>query len=307
MSKKGKIVSVNYVKREFSTIGLILCLYIILVLFLPSIIDTYFKVNPSLNHIVTNEYLYVGITYLLFVIGTLVPTLTLFLSSKVKVKEVWRKSSIKFSDIIVSTIVFLALGTASMFLMLVINSYLPLGEEVISPIGLAMQANYRFNPLYIFLFVIVSPILEEFAFRGVLLRSLGRYGNRFALWATALFYALSHATFAEMFPAFVMSLFLTKMTLRYRSIQPTILVHIFFNAVLYGFTCIPAQYYVVMALILFLLYFLTIIFLFTKRYRYVKIKRQNQSQVIWYMFLTRPSVIISILLVILHSIIITLL
>ncbi len=307
MSKKGRVVSTKYIKREFTTIGLIFCLYIILVLYLPSLIELLINSSPNLTYIANNQYLFVGIIYLLFVVGTLVPTAGLFLTSKVKVNEIWRNSNCRFKDIIISTIILISLVTASMFLVSVLNTYLPLGERVLSPIGLNFDTDYLFNPLYIFLFVVVSPILEEFAFRGVLLRMLGKYGNRFAMWSTALFYALLHVSIAEMLPAFIMSLFLTKMTLRYRSVQPTIIVHILFNAFMYGYACIPLQYYLVMAVTLFLLYFLSIVFLFTKAYRYVRINKHTQSSIVWTIFLTRPATIFAILLVIIHSILMSVL
>lgn len=306
MSSKTKRVSVNYIKNEFFTVGLIFCVYILLVLYLLSFLGVLVNSSPNLSFIANNEYLYVGIVYLLFVIGTLVPVLTMVLSSKVKISEFWRHSSCKFSDIIVSTVVFISLGTASMFLMVVLNSYFPLGEELVSPIGLTIKQQFLFNPLYVFLFVVVSPILEEVAFRGVLLRVLGKYGNQFAMWAIALFYALSHTSFSEIFPSFIMSLFLTKVTLRYRSVQPTIVIHVLYNLFLYAFSIISPKYYFVLSIVLFLLYFLSIIFIFTKKYRFVKIKKQDNPSVVWKSFLTSPTIVISILLVIAHSVIMTL-
>ena len=301
MSKKEKIVSINYVKHNFETIGLILCLYILLVLYIPLVLTAYFESVPGFSLVINNDYLYIGIIYLLFVIGSLVPTLLLFSSTKVRFEDVWRKCNITFKDLAVNTIVFIALGTATMFLTMVINSYLPLGEKIVSPVGLPFEQRYLLNPLYGFLFIIVSPIVEEFAFRGVLLRSLGRYGNLFAIWTIALFYALSHASFAEMIPSFVMSVFLTKMTLRYRSIQPSIVIHIIFNAILYAFAITPLNYYWVVATILFALYFLTIVFIFTKTYRYVHIGKTVHDRTIWQLFLSRPSIICALSLVILHS------
>ncbi len=301
-NRKSKVVSINYVKRDFTTVGLIFCLYILLVLYVPSVITSYLRTVPELNAFLNNQYYYVGLIYLLFVVGTLVPTLALFASAKVKFQDVWRKCNIKFKDLLVLSVVFIALGTAAIFCTMVLSSYLPLGEEIVSPVGITFETNYLFNPLYIFLYVIVSPLLEEFAFRGVLLRAMGRYGNRFALWAIALFYALSHVSFSEMLPSFVMSLFLTKVTLRYHSIQPAIIIHIIFNAVIYGMSIIPIQYYVVVAIILFVLYFLAIVFVFTKMYRYVRISRHNHAQAIWKAFLTRPSIIAALILIIGHSI-----
>lgn len=300
-NKKGKTVSVQYIKKEFTTVGLVFCLYILLVLYAPSILNIYFNINPNFASVLSNKNIFIGLIYMLFVIGTIVPSLMLIRSTKIKVTEVWRDSTIKFKDIFISTIVFIALGTASMFLTFVLSSYLPFSEDIVSPIGLSIQKEYLSNILYVFLFIVVSPILEEFVFRGLLSRVLGRYGNRFAIYAIALFYALSHISFSEMIPAFVMSVFLTKITLRYRSVQPTIIIHILYNIFLYVFACVPPQYYLVMATSLFLLYFLAIIFVLTKKYRYIRIKKQQQQDLVWSIFLTRPSVIFALFLVVFHS------
>lgn len=76
---------------------------------------------------------------------------------------------------------------------------------------------------------IIAPITEELFFRGMLLRVLSRANQRFAIFATAVFFGLGHANLPQFVLAFLMGIFLGHITMKHGSIIPAVIVHIFIN------------------------------------------------------------------------------
>lgn len=76
--------------------------------------------------------------------------------------------------------------------------------------------------------VIIAPICEEVLYRGVLLRSLEKYGKWFAIVISALVFGLMHANAAQFFVAVVIGLVFGYLALKY-SIKLTIVLHMMNN------------------------------------------------------------------------------
>ena len=76
---------------------------------------------------------------------------------------------------------------------------------------------------------IIAPITEEMFFRGMLLRTFSRTNQRFAVFATAFFFGLSHHNIPQFVLAFIMGVFLAHITLKHNSIIPAVIVHAFTN------------------------------------------------------------------------------
>ena len=79
--------------------------------------------------------------------------------------------------------------------------------------------------------VMIAPITEEFFFRGVLLRTLAKSNQRFAIFASALFFGLVHGNIQQFILATIIGVFLAHITIKHGSIIPSIIVHIFINTV----------------------------------------------------------------------------
>lgn len=76
---------------------------------------------------------------------------------------------------------------------------------------------------------VIAPITEEIFFRGMLLRVFSRANQRFAVFATAFFFGLSHHNVQQFVLAFLIGTFLAHITLKHNSIIPAVIVHIFTN------------------------------------------------------------------------------
>ena len=300
MSKKNKKVSKKFVKKQFNLVGLSLMLYVLIVLIAPLIVKIYF--DTTLGQFVGNKTIKIGILYAFILIGTFVPFSLLEFGTKTKLGDFWRKCSISFYDIFVYTVLFTAIGTIIMFITSILNSYIYLGSGTVSSIGVSMPGEFLNNPLYFVLFVIATPIVEEIAFRGVLLRVLGRYGNRFGMISCSLIYALLHLTFADSITTFFLSIILIKITLRYRSVQPAIIIHMLFNLIIYGLELLPVNLYYVTAIVIFGIYLLLAVLLITRQVKFIKIRSRTNDKYIYKLFFTRPAVIIAIILMLGYSV-----
>lgn len=77
---------------------------------------------------------------------------------------------------------------------------------------------------------IIAPLTEEIFFRGMLLRVFSRTNQRFAVFATAFFFGLSHHNVPQFVLAFLLGIFLAHITLKHNSVIPAVIVHIFINS-----------------------------------------------------------------------------
>lgn len=292
--RKGQKLSQKAAKRNFTTIGLVLIMYSLFVTFIPYVL--HFYIVESASSILADEYLYYGIYFIILLFGTLIPFFIMRKFSQLKLKKLTRKVKVTFVDIFVQTIVFFTICIALTYVSNIIFNYFNLDGKLIAAIGFSYEKAGLGNPLYIFMLIIVSPIIEEYAFRGVLLNSLSRYGKRFALIASSLFFALAHNNFAEMIPAFVMGIALGKTSLRYKSIQPTIIIHILFNAFIYGLCVMPLSVVKYMAYGLVAICVLAFALIITGRYESIKIQKSSSNNIVSELFYTRFTIVFTIIM-----------
>lgn len=294
--KSAKKLSQKTVKRNFTTIGLILVLYVLLVMLIPYCLNYYItEFNASL---LKDEYLYYGIYFIILVFGTLIPFFIMRKFSKLKLKKLARKVNAAFVDLFVQTIVFFTICIALTYVSNMIFNYFGLDGKLISGIGFSYEEASLGNILYIFMLIFVSPLMEEYAFRGVLLNSLSKYGKTFALYATSIIFALAHNNFAEMIPAFAMGIALGKTSLRYKSIQPTIIIHILFNAFIYGLCVMPLSITKYMAYGLVAICVIALALVLTGRYEKISIQKSKTSAITNTLFYTRFTIVLVMLLMI---------
>ena len=127
--------------------------------------------------------------------------------------------------------------TAAMFIWLV-SVYISLGvEDIFTKYGYSTEVQdmdgYAVTKLGFVISIvytcIIAPVTEEFFFRGMLLKVFSKANQRFAVFATAVFFGLAHGNLPQFLLAFLLGLFLAHITLKHGSIIPSIVVHIFVN------------------------------------------------------------------------------
>lgn len=100
----------------------------------------------------------------------------------------------------------------------------------------------RVLALYGLSVVVIPPIVEEMMFRGVVLQSLRRYGDGFAVVVSAIFFGLYHGNPIQMVFAFLSGLALGYVVIRTGSLLPSILIHCINNGVSYAVEMVTRFY-----------------------------------------------------------------
>ena len=119
----------------------------------------------------------------------------------------------------------------------------------------------RVLALYGLSVVVIPPIVEEMLFRGVVLQSLKRYGDGFAIVVSAIFFGLYHGNPIQFVFAFFSGLVLGYVVIRTGSLLPSILIHLINNGVSYGEEMVTRFYGQATANFVDVIFFLTFVVL----------------------------------------------
>lgn len=230
--------------------------------------------------------------------GTLIPFFLMRKTFKIRIRSFSREVKATFKDLFVQSIVVFTICIGMIYASNIIFSYLRVEPKLLSSIGLTFDDANLSNILYVFMLLVATPLIEEYAFRGVLIHSLSKYGKGFAMYMSALIYALAHLNFVEFIPAFAMAYLLGKISLRYRSIVPTIIIHILFNGFIYALCVIPSSITKYMAYGLVAIVGIAVYLILSGRYEFIKIQKTRNEKAAYILFLSRPTVIITIALMI---------
>ena len=299
MEKQERRVSKKYAKRYFNTVGLFLILYVLFVLILPYFFHYYMTLTKST--ILNDSIMYFGIYFIIVLFGTIIPFFMMRLYFKVNRRKLNRNVNATFVNLYVQTIVCFTICLGLTYVSNLIFSRFNLESELLGSIGLSYSNSYLKEPLYVFMLVIVSPIIEEYAFRGVLLNTLGKFGKRFSLYTCAIIFALAHISFSEMIPAFAMAITLGKTSYRYRSIKPTIMIHILFNILIYVLCIIPQSVTKYMAYGLTATFILSVYLVLSGKYEQVTIQKLRSIKNTSLTFYSSFTVLFALLLMIFSS------
>ena len=77
---------------------------------------------------------------------------------------------------------------------------------------------------------ILAPIIEEIVFRGWILKALQKYGNVVAITISSLVFGIYHGTITQSVPAIFIGIIFAILTIKYKSIIPSIIVHLLSNS-----------------------------------------------------------------------------
>ena len=95
--------------------------------------------------------------------------------------------------------------------------------------GLPEPATIYETIIWIFTISVMPAIVEEFAFRVVVLGSLRRFSDSFAIFASAALFGLVHGNFIQIPFAFLIGLVFAYVTINTGSVIPAIIIHFLNN------------------------------------------------------------------------------
>ena len=102
------------------------------------------------------------------------------------------------------------------------------GQTVENPVD--NMADYPLV-LNLLLGCVIAPVCEEYLFRGLLLNRLRPYGERFAVWASALCFGLFHGNFSQFFYACAIGVLFAGVVLKTGRLRQAMLLHALINFV----------------------------------------------------------------------------
>ena len=102
------------------------------------------------------------------------------------------------------------------------------GQTVENPVD--NMADYPLV-LNLLLGCVIAPVCEEYLFRGLLLNRLRPYGERFAVWASALCFGLFHGNFSQFFYACAIGVLFARVVLKTGRLRQAMLLHALINFV----------------------------------------------------------------------------
>ncbi len=199
-------------------------------------------------------------------LSLLLPFMVFLYISHIPIKRILPFRSIPLSVTVPS--LFIALGcsvigySASMSLsgFMSVFSLEPVMGEIMTPTETL--------PLIIFLLniCILAPVVEEVVFRGVIMNTLRRFGDCFALLISSLLFALVHMNLVQIPNAFIMGLVIGYFTMYSGSIWTGIGIHILNNLLTMGIngliSLLPDQSQMLSLLAVYTFYIMTAVIAF---------------------------------------------
>ncbi len=136
-------------------------------------------------------------------------------------------------------LIFLGIGvmTAGSFLAAFIGEILKKFGLELPALPLEPRHSIGVNIFMYFYACLLGPVLEELLYRGVLLQSMRKYNERFAIFLSALIFGLMHQNYQQFTYAFLMGIPLAIVTIKHESLLPAIFTHIAANTSSMFFSC----------------------------------------------------------------------
>ena len=250
------------------------------------------------NPILSNSRFVMSVFLVLYVLGSAVIFLTILRVNRCRFRDFWRGSPFSLGEWLSELCVLLACLFGATFFSSVFLHLFGVDDQAILPIGMPPQYASLSDPLFIVIYLLVMPLVEETCFRGVLLRTLGRYGNRFAIVTISLIFALLHGSAAEYLPCFLLSVVLCRLTLLHHSVFPTIFLRSSLGMVFIGLAAVPERYSFYVGIAILLLYLLVAFLLITHRYRSIRIRPSANTRELIVLFFGSPGVVLALFLLI---------
>ncbi|MDE6600409.1 MAG: CPBP family intramembrane metalloprotease [Oscillospiraceae bacterium] len=136
-------------------------------------------------------------------------------------------------------LITLAVGlqTAASMIAAIITAILKMfGLEAPTP-DLSATTSLPANLLMYFYACLFGPVLEELLYRGVLLQSMRKYNEKFAIFLSAVIFGLMHQNYQQFILGFLVGIPLAVVTIKSGSIIPSIFTHIIMNTSAMFFNC----------------------------------------------------------------------
>lgn len=225
----------NELKKECSSIGLYLFVSNIIMMIASYFLMVVVMLPTLENPDNTETFLITGIAS---IVGIFIVSLIYCKVAKVNISETIPMNKTKASVVLP----LLLFGFAGTFIANYISAILNLA---LTPFKLTTDLDSAYgsmNWIEFLLFAIsvsiIPALVEEFAFRGIVMGKLRKYGDSFAIFLSAILFGMMHGNIAQIPFAFMVGLILGFIAVKANSLLPAIIVHFFNNFISVLFTTI---------------------------------------------------------------------
>ena len=175
------------------------------------------------------------ISYMPCIVGE---TIAIFIGLKITrihiKKDLFCKNNSKAGFVGMACLACIGTGMVSSIIYILYSSLLGVGGVTIPEPDFNMPSNNTFM-LTVFLgyVCIIGPILEEIIFRGIILKTMQKYGNFTAIITTSILFAMFHLNLVQFAQPILIGIILGFVTVKSGSIIPAVLIHMFNNSVVF--------------------------------------------------------------------------
>lgn len=171
-----------------------------------------------------------GYSIFMYLVSFLLPFLLYMIVIKMPFKAALPMHKGKKSTFLLAIPIAMGVTVVSSFISTYLSALLEkLGVGMSTP-DISMPSGVVSSILYILSTAILPALVEEFAIRGVVMQSLRRFGDGFALITSSILFAVLHSTLAQVPTAFLMGLCIGYFVLRTGNIWCGVAIHFCNNA-----------------------------------------------------------------------------
>lgn len=250
-----KVLTVTQAKHKINTFGKALILYVIIL--------TVFRYGMSLIEKFLPEvffgydsrmYIYIGLNLLMLLLS-FIPFTISAKKLDINIKNYYKKIEISKAEIFKCSLYAIGINFITTSLMMIFSFFFNVKTISVSFLGNFTSVEMIIaNIAYFIYMVITKPFCDEYAFRGVIQRSLGMFGRYFGVFASAILYALAQGNLVQAVPAFFIGIFLSMVSLKYHSIRPTIYIQSISAFYFYLINIIPNSFYWIVPVSVIIIY-----------------------------------------------------
>ena len=182
------------------------------------------------------------IGYLPCILGDIIAIILGAKITNIKIKrDMFCKNEAQGNFIALGAISCIGVGIISSIIYTIYASILEFGGVVIpAPDFNFPTDNLPMLALMIGYVCILGPIMEEVIFRGFILKSMQKYGNLTAIIVSSILFSMFHLNLVQFVPPILIGFVLAFITIKSRSIVPSIIAHMFNNTVAFAISFIPS-------------------------------------------------------------------
>lgn len=183
------------------------------------------------------------ISYMPCILGELIAIFIGFRITKLSFKrDLFCKNKSKAGFTALACFACIGTGIISSIVYLIYSTLLGAGGVSIPEPDFNMPNNNSFMLIVFLSYVcIIGPVLEEIIFRGLILKSMKRYGNFTAVITTSILFAMFHLNLVQFVQPILIGMILGFVTLKSESIIPAIIIHIFNNTAVFFMSEVLSQ------------------------------------------------------------------